>query len=116
MEVATTKTAVDLVRLTVREMGFPRGATTIEIYARIRELGLLICPAEVGPALRQAYADQPIGEWIRVGMDPIAVSDGRLSVFLVDRGDGARWLNADWAEPTDQWSPGTPWVFLRSKQ
>ena len=33
---AATETTVDLVRLSVREMGFLNGATTAEIYARIR--------------------------------------------------------------------------------
>lgn len=116
MEVATAEIVVDLVRLTAREMGFLRGASTVEICAWAEAHGLKKCPAEVGPALRQAFADQPIGEWIHVGMEPIAVSDGRPRVFRVDRDGGARGLGASWTNPTHQWSPGLVWVFVREKK
>lgn len=114
--VAESETTLELVRLTVGEMGFPRGASTAEIYAWAEAHGLKKCPAEVGPALRLAYADQPYGEWIRVGMEPIADSVGDLHVFLVGHGDHGRWLGTHWTDPTNQWHPGYVWVFLRSKQ
>ena len=63
---------VDLVRLTVQELGFKDGATIRDIIERGRKLGLEVCPAEVGPALRLAYLDQPEGEsHLRIAMEPI---------------------------------------------
>lgn len=115
--IAATETQVDLVCLTVREMGFLRGATTAEIYTWAEAHGLKKCPAEVGPALRLAYADQPSGEHIRVGMEPIADSDGDLRVFIVGNNGLVRWLDADWTGPVYRaklWYPEYVWVFLRS--
>src|SRR3990167_10444038 len=53
--VATRETSVDLVRVTVAELGFPDGARRGEIYARALEFGLRYCSAEVGPQLRLQY-------------------------------------------------------------
>ncbi|KKW31490.1 MAG: hypothetical protein UY76_C0057G0007 [Candidatus Uhrbacteria bacterium GW2011_GWA2_52_8d] len=37
-----------LIRLRVEDLGFPSGATTDQIYTRAEELGLELCPPEVG--------------------------------------------------------------------
>jgi len=47
----------DLVQLKVGDLGFSNTPTTDEIYRKIQELGLELCPAEVGPHYRLAYAD-----------------------------------------------------------
>ncbi len=78
MKVSETETQVDLVVKTVAELGFKGGANRDAIYARAKELGLELCPAEVGPALRLAYQDQPNGEWLRIAMEPISDSGGDL--------------------------------------
>jgi hypothetical protein len=46
---------VDLIRLDVEDLGLPAESKTEEIYAKAQELGLELCPAEVGPQLRIAY-------------------------------------------------------------
>lgn len=103
--------ALDLVRLAVRDLGFPRGATTDEIYARAEELGLELCPAEVGPRLRLEQSDQPLSDWYLVGMKQISGSGGDPHVFSVARlGDGL-WLCGDWARPDDRWNPEDSFVF-----
>src|SRR5262249_27729122 len=51
------------VELTIRDLGFARGATIAEIYARAAALGLGLCPLELGPHLRLQYLDQPEGYW-----------------------------------------------------
>ena len=50
-----------VVELTVRDLGFPRGATSAEISARAGALGLGLCPIELGPHLRLQYLDQSEG-------------------------------------------------------
>lgn len=105
----------DLVRLTVKDLGFPGGATTKEIYQRAEELGLELCPAEVGPHLRLKYQDQPLNEWIFIGMKQIAGRDGYPNVFGLARYGGGLWLHDDWARPDDRWFPELRFVFRLRK-
>jgi hypothetical protein len=109
------KETAELIRLTVFDLGFPGGATTNDIYAKAEELGLELCPAEVGPALRKQDRDQPMNEFLIVGMEPIADSDGGPRVFRLCRvGDGL-WLDDGWAGPDLGWNPGYLFVFRPRK-
>lgn len=113
--VSQEETQLDLVVVTVSELGFKNGATRKDIYDRAFEQGLLLCPSEVGPQLRLQYADQPMGEWMLVAMEPIAASDGGLDVFRVEHDGGGLWLGSDSSEPDDVWDAGDRWVFARRK-
>jgi hypothetical protein len=62
---AQEETEVDLVAPSVKELGFNDGAYYKEICTKALELGLELCAAEVGPALRLVYKDQSRGEWLR---------------------------------------------------
>ncbi len=111
----TSETEVELVVASVAELGFKDGATRKDIYVRAQELGLDLCPPEVGPQLRLQYTDQPKGEWLVIAMEPITDSDGDLNLFHVGHGDGVRWLDADYGDPGYFWRGGGRFVFLRRK-
>ncbi len=114
--VSPEETEVELVVVSVAELGFKEGATRADIYKRAQELGLDLCPNEVGPQLRLQYKDQHKGEWLLIGMEPITGSDGRLRVFIVGRYDhGKRWLGGRNGGPVYFWDAGYRWVFLRRK-
>ncbi len=102
-----------LVRLTVRDLGFTREPTTDEIYDRAQELGLELCPSEVGPYLRLQYMDQPLGEWFYIAMKQITDRDGNPSVFKLERDSGGLWLSGPWAKPGRRWGLGYEFVFSR---
>ena len=106
---------LELVNVSVRELGFKDGATREQIYSRAKELGFDLVPAIVGPLLRMLYKNQPMGEWLLMGMEPIVGSDGYLGVFSVVRSEGGLWLYAYYGNPTDFWSPEDRWVFARRK-
>jgi hypothetical protein len=111
---------IELVHLKVRDLGFAQNPTTNELYAKAKELGLELCPAETGPHLRLKYEDvfkreQPISEYLRVAMKQIADSDGYPGVFGVDRDDDGFWLYNDWAEPANGWDLGSEFVFRLRK-
>ena len=114
--VSPEETDVDLVVASVAELGFKDGATYGEICTRGQELGLDLCPAEVGPALREAYQDQPNGEWLIIAMEAITDSNGYLRVFGVERsGVGELWLISSSGPPGLRWNASNRFVFVRRK-
>ncbi|GGB58354.1 hypothetical protein GCM10011409_39800 [Lentibacillus populi] len=52
---------LNTIELTVRDLGLPEGATTTQLFKRANDLGLELCPLELGPNLRLRYLDQPEG-------------------------------------------------------
>lgn len=84
---ASNPEAVELVKVSSKDLGFPHGAGYKEIYAAAAKLGLGPCPADVGPQLRLVYTDQPVGEKLLIAMDPYPVqsvySVKDLRIFIV---------------------------------
>src|SRR6516165_7204610 len=93
----SVRETVALVLLSASEMGFDEnGAALGDILARARQLGFKLCPAEVGPALRLAYRDQPIGEFLHIGMKPLMAGGGEARDFtLGNAGTGLLLLGGD---------------------
>ncbi len=114
--VAPEETELDLVKVTVDELGFKKGARRNQIYERAKELGLELCPPEVGPQLRLQYQDQPNGEWVLVAMESIIASDGIPRVFRVEGDDSELWLISYWSNPDNFWDAGHQWVFCRPRK
>lgn len=110
-----TETEVELVVASVAELGFKDGATRKDIYVRAQELGLDLCPPEVGPQLRLQYTDQPKGEWLVIAMEPITDSDGSLNLFSVVHVGDVRFLRAASGSPVRFWRGDYRFVFLRRK-
>lgn len=113
--VAAEETKLDLVVVSVAELGFKDGATPKQIYARAKELGLDLCPAEVGPQLRLQYKDQPKGEWLVIAMEPIALADGFLGLFYVERHGSGLWLGGCYGGSACVWGSGDRFVFSPRK-
>ena len=113
--VAVKKIRIDLVIKSVGEIGFKGGATRKQIYGRANELGLDLCPAEVGPQLRLQYKDQPEEEHLIVAMNPIADSGGALELFSVERNDSGLWLSSYYDDPCIIWYAFIRFVFARRK-
>jgi hypothetical protein len=111
---AQEETEVDLVALSVNELGFNDGAHYKDICTKAIELGLELCPAEVGPALRLVYKHQSRGEWLRIAMEAITGSDGDRFIFAVHVNDGL-WLDGDCGRPEFFWGTDGRFVFLRRK-
>lgn len=111
--VAESPMQIELYRVTVAELGFPGNTNFADIRARIHNLGFTDCPAEVGPQLRIQYTDQPMGEWIRVMMDPITNSDDDFKIFDIKHDDDGLWLLAYSASPAYVGIASDRWVFRR---
>jgi hypothetical protein len=106
-----TRENATLIRLTVGDLGFTSSATTDQIYKRAEDLGLELCPPDTGPNYRLKYSNQPLHEWVRIGMKPIADSGGSPNVFDLLRNGYGLWLVNDWAKPDHTWYPGSEFVF-----
>jgi len=123
---------VSLARVSVAQLGFLEGATTKEIIGaerdadkdgqsapfsngRARQLGLDLCPPDVGPELRLSYGDQPLDERLYIAMRPISTPDGEPRVFVLEHKVDGLSLDAARARPDDMWNPADVFVFcLRS--
>lgn len=103
--------SIIIVRLKVADLlsGYP---TTDQIYAKAKELGLDLVPAEAGIHYRLKYKDQPLNEWLYMGMKQIAGRYGYPGVFRLNRGDGGLWLSRSSADPGDRWDPEDEWMFV----
>jgi hypothetical protein len=115
--VSSEKMEIELVVISVAELGFKDGATRADIYKRALELGLELCPCEVGPQLRLQYLDQPCREWLMIGAESIVNLDNDFGVFGIEcfHGDGSRWLHGHRDEPDKVWHADNHWVFVQRK-
>jgi hypothetical protein len=106
----------DLVEVSVRSLGFEKWTKYEDICKRAIELGLELCPAEVGPQLRLQYTDQPLGEYLIIAMKAIDDSDGDPGLFDVDRRDDGLWLDTHGGRSDGGWGPGNRFVFFRPRK
>jgi hypothetical protein len=109
--VADTETEIKLVAKSVADLGFRGSAAYSAICARARELGLALCPAEVGPQLRLQYRAQPPTHFLHIAMEPILHSSGHFVIFSVDRSLDARYLATRSSAPDHIWFSNTCFVF-----
>jgi hypothetical protein len=102
----------DLVRLRVGDLMGDQGAPSMnDIYKKADQLGLELCPAEVGPHLRLKLTDQPMLEWFRIAMKKITGRFGIPFVFdLEHNGDGV-WLDNGTSGPMREWNSESKLVF-----
>ena len=112
------------VEVSVADLGCIRGATMAQIQERAAELGLSLCPLELGPHLRLQFLDQPEGY---IGRPPsqhrappgaITVAsmqpsddDGIPKGLYLRRINGVLWLRGYWSGPDHVWSPEDRLVF-----
>lgn len=91
---------IELVRLKVKDLGFTKDFVTIEqLYHRASELGLDLCPAEVGPYQILKDLGQSTRNFYKIAMRQIAGHDGVLKVFTLDENEGDFMLHAVHIDP-----------------
>jgi hypothetical protein len=123
-----TKYSIQTVELTVGNLGFPDGATTDQIFNRASELGLELCPIELGPYLRMEYLDQPEGYTgdplqryqapsgsITIASEILTEDNDFPKGFYLRRINGELWLRGYRADHLHVWNPGDHFIFCKSK-
>lgn len=104
--VAEQEEQIELVNVSVAELGFDKATRYDVICARAKERGLELCPPEVGPQLRFQYPDQPLNDCLAVAMEAIC-----SSVFCLERLGDALWLDGSCGYPDSCWDPDDHFVF-----
>jgi hypothetical protein len=85
----TAKTKVELTVVSAAELGVESELPLADVYNRARQVGLVLCPPEVGPQLRLDYRDQPLGESLIIAMEPVKTYSGEPTILsLVNWGTG----------------------------
>lgn len=122
-----TKYSLQTVEITVGSLGFLKGATTTEIYKQAKNLGLELCPLELGPYLRLSYLDQPEGisetafqhqappGAVTIATEKIYEDDSFPKGFYLRRINGDLWLRGYVADDLHIWNPDDHFVFLTKK-
>ena len=114
---AATKTEVDLVVVSAVELGLTTDSASLrDIYSRAEKLGLSPAPAEVGPELRLQYFDQPIGEFLYVGMKPITTWTGEPVIFVVVNGGAGLILIGQNGSADTQIPASSAFLFVRPRE
>ena len=124
--VAEKKEPVDLVSISLRDLGFTESPRTNEFMTaqfcadwsakHLDGQVIELCASEDGPQLRRQYEDQPKGEYVWMAMERITASGGGPYVFYVERcGAGTRWLRGDYASSGNRWNLGSRIVFRLRK-
>lgn len=122
-----TKYSVNTVEVAVRNLGFPDGATMPQLYKQAKELGLELCPLELGPYLRLEYLDQPegnIGNFsqqnqapsgsITIASEIVSDDDDFPKGFYLRKIDGVLWLRGYLADDLHVWNPDDQFIFSQS--
>ena len=111
------KTNVELLAVSAAELGFEADTASLaEIYARARRLGFGLAAAEVAPQLRLQYFDQPIGEFLIVGMAPIKRWNGEPVILNVANGGAGLILIGQDGSADAQISVASRFLFVRSNE
>jgi hypothetical protein len=112
-----TKTSVELFAVSAAELGFRTDTALLaDIYARAKQLGFGLAAAEVGPQLRLQYFDQPIGECLIIGMEPIRTWTGAPIILNVANGGAGLVLIGQDGSANAQISVASRFVFVRTNE
>jgi hypothetical protein len=112
-----TKTDVELMAVSVAELGFQTDTASLaSIYARAQQLGFGLAAAEVAPQLRLQYFDQPIGEFLIIGMEPIKTWNGEPVILTVANGGAGLILIGQDGSGDAEIPVVSRFLFVRSKE
>lgn len=86
--ISTHEKEINLVLVSLADLGFTEKAELEEILVRGKEFGLEPCPAEVGPQLFLQHGDGPKNVWLKIAMKYMLGAGGAYPlIFRVKCGD-----------------------------
>ena len=113
--VSGTRTAVTLLTVTAADLGFKSETVPLrQIYELAQQLGFRLAPPEIAPQLRLQYLDQPVGEFLVIGMNPIRTWAGEEVILTVANGGAGLILIGQDGRADAEIPVTSRFVFLRS--
>ncbi|WP_334529598.1 hypothetical protein [Bradyrhizobium sp. AZCC 2230] len=110
-----TRTAVTLLTVTAADLGFKGETVRLrQIYELARQLGFGLAPPEIAPQPRLQYLDQPVGEFLVIGMNPIRTWAGEEVILTVANGGAGLILIGQDGRADAEIPVTSRFVFLRS--
>ncbi|MCX6703735.1 MAG: hypothetical protein NTV02_03550 [Candidatus Zambryskibacteria bacterium] len=111
---------VTLVRLSVADLGFSIKTTTDQMYQRVADLGLELCPPDVGPEYCLEYQNlmrvQDMYKQIHIGMKRIFTSrDHNSGIFYIQDFGHFNYGLLLASDTSDNWSPDQEFIFCLRK-
>ncbi len=114
---SATKTDVELIAVSAAELGFQTDTAPLaDIYARAQQLGFGLAAGEVAPQLRLQYFDQPIGEFLIIGMEPIKTWKGEPVILTVANGGAGLTLIGQDGSADAEIPVASRFLFVRSNE
>ena len=114
---STAKANVELLAVSAAQLGFQSDTASLaDIYARAQRLGFRLAAAEVAPQLRLQYFDQPIGEFLIIGMEPIKTWEGEPVILTVANGGAGLILIGQDGSADAEISVTSRFLFVRSHE
>ncbi|MFZ2072645.1 MAG: hypothetical protein WA101_00245 [Minisyncoccia bacterium] len=109
------KEEIDLVAVSVSDLGLKFGATYEQVLDTAFKQGLTFCPIEVGPVLCAEYKNQTRGEWLKIATEPVVISDGALSIFMINNSYDGLAFRRYFANPKGFCSIDCKFLFMIKK-
>jgi hypothetical protein len=122
--ISADQSQLEVVQVSVADLGFANGATTQDIYAQAKLHGLELCPIEFAAYYRMQYLEQPEGfigfaptqhcappGSVTVAAQAISPDDTVPKGFYLRRIEGALWLRGYHCDATHVWSPEDVFAF-----
>jgi hypothetical protein len=101
---------LDLVFVTVADLGLSNRATTIDIYGAASRQGFSLCHPEVAPQIRLQCPD--LRKWMLIAMQPMTDSKGRPVIFFLPTwADEGVCLSTSYGDLEHRWDHDRMWVF-----
>lgn len=105
--------AVDLVKISMSDLGFSEPHMFGDITKKANELGLKLCPLYLGAFLRLEYLEQPESPYLTIASAKPENDDEHPNGFYVRHLDGVLWLRGYRASDDYEWPLDSEFVFVK---
>ena len=107
---------VDVVDVSVKDLGCPAGARYKEVCMRGLDLGYRLCPPELAYQLRRQYVNQPVAERLYLAMKSVVDSYGNQRIFAVGCDENGPYFGLDRGGLDEFWFASRRFVFIRPRR